>query len=184
MTGRKGRVVSNDDGSITYESRSELDVPVEILNLTEKQRFMDGEKVIGAFSGNWCVIYFLFYHQQIPDSQTEHCHHLGSRQLRYFLASWPSSKEPEEKSPHDTRAALECWQSHTAVRSVETPTPKWSVTRGILPVLVWELVKHLKPVVYSQGELTGQTKSQLQSTSSWYQSLQESRDLPPLLLKD
>lgn len=45
MTGRKGRVVSNGDGSITYESRSELDVPVEILNLTEKQRFMDGEKV-------------------------------------------------------------------------------------------------------------------------------------------
>ena len=45
MTGRKGRVVSNDDGSISYESRSELDVPVEILNLTEKQRFMDGEKV-------------------------------------------------------------------------------------------------------------------------------------------
>ena len=28
MTGRKGRVVSNDDGSISYESRSELDVPV------------------------------------------------------------------------------------------------------------------------------------------------------------
>lgn len=48
MTGRKGRVVSNDDGSITYESRSELDVPVEILNLTEKQRFMDGEKVNAA----------------------------------------------------------------------------------------------------------------------------------------
>lgn len=47
MTGRKGRVVSNDDGSISYESRSELDVPVEILNLTEKQRFMDGEKVDG-----------------------------------------------------------------------------------------------------------------------------------------
>lgn len=45
MTGRKGRVVSNDDGSISYESRSELDVPVEILNITEKQRFMDGDKV-------------------------------------------------------------------------------------------------------------------------------------------
>lgn len=45
MTGRKGRVVSNDDGTISYESRSELDVPVEILNLTEKQRFMDGDKV-------------------------------------------------------------------------------------------------------------------------------------------
>ncbi|TMS08383.1 protein strawberry notch homolog 1 isoform X2 [Larimichthys crocea] len=50
MTGRKGRVVSNDDGSITYESRSELDVPVEILNLTEKQRFMDGEKNIAIIS--------------------------------------------------------------------------------------------------------------------------------------
>lgn len=190
MTGRKGRVVSNDDGSITYESRSELDVPVEILNLTEKQRFMDGEKVVGEFSGSWCVMYFLFYHQQIPDSQTEHCHHLRSRQLRYFLASWPSSKEPEEKSPHDTRAALECWQSHTAVRSVDRMTPKWSVTRRIPPVPVrepipaWWLMKHLKAVVYSQGELTGQTKSQLQSTSSWYQSLQESRDLLRLLLKD
>lgn len=50
MTGRKGRVVSNDDGSITYESRSELDVPVEILNLTEKQRFMDGDKHIAIIS--------------------------------------------------------------------------------------------------------------------------------------
>ena len=46
MTGRKGRVVANDDGSIQYESRSEMDAPLEILNLTEKQRFMDGEKVI------------------------------------------------------------------------------------------------------------------------------------------
>lgn len=44
MTGRKGRVVQGDDG-IQYESRSEADVPLEILNLTEKQRFMDGEKV-------------------------------------------------------------------------------------------------------------------------------------------
>nr|BAJ08249.1 strawberry notch homologue 1 [Danio rerio] len=50
MTGRKGRVVSNDDGSISYESRSELDVPVEILNLTEKQTFMDGDKNIAIIS--------------------------------------------------------------------------------------------------------------------------------------
>uniref|UniRef100_A0A4W3J911 Protein strawberry notch homolog 1 n=1 Tax=Callorhinchus milii TaxID=7868 RepID=A0A4W3J911_CALMI len=50
MTGRKGRVVSNDDGSISYESRSELDVPVEILNITEKQRFMGGEKNIAIIS--------------------------------------------------------------------------------------------------------------------------------------
>lgn len=190
MTGRKGRVVSNDDGSITYESRSELDVPVEILNLTEKQRFMDGEKVIGEFSASWCVVDFLFCLQQMPDSQTEHRHHLRSRQLRYFLASWPSSKEPEEKSPHDARAALERWQSHSAVRSVDTMTAKWSVARRIPPAPVrqpapaWGLMKDLTPVVYSQGELTGQTRSRLQSTSSWYPSLQESRDSLPLLLKD
>lgn len=49
MTGRKGRVVNTDEG-ITYESRSEIDVPLEILNLTEKQRFMDGEKVWFCFN--------------------------------------------------------------------------------------------------------------------------------------
>ena len=54
MTGRKGSVVSTDDG-IQYESHSELDAPLEILNLTVKQRFMDGGKVqelwsISAFS--------------------------------------------------------------------------------------------------------------------------------------
>ena len=57
MTGRKGRVVSNDDGSISYESRSELDVPVEILNITEKQRFMDGDKV--CFSGSFFSFFLL-----------------------------------------------------------------------------------------------------------------------------
>ena len=45
MTGRKGRVVSNDDGTVSYESRSKQDVPLEILNIAEKKRFMDGEKV-------------------------------------------------------------------------------------------------------------------------------------------
>ncbi|XP_048257118.1 protein strawberry notch homolog 1-like [Haliotis rufescens] len=50
MTGRKGRVVSNDDGGVSYESRSEVDVPLEVLNLTEKQRFMDGEKFIAIIS--------------------------------------------------------------------------------------------------------------------------------------
>lgn len=38
MTGRKGRVVQREDGGIEYESRSEVDVPLETLNLTEKQR--------------------------------------------------------------------------------------------------------------------------------------------------
>ena len=50
MTGRKGRVVTTENGSIQYESRSESDVPLEILNLTEKQRFMDGEKNIAVIS--------------------------------------------------------------------------------------------------------------------------------------
>ncbi|XP_077867871.1 protein strawberry notch homolog 1-like [Saccoglossus kowalevskii] len=50
MTGRKGRVVSNDDGTVTYESRCETDVPLEVLNLTEKKRFMDGEKHIAIIS--------------------------------------------------------------------------------------------------------------------------------------
>ncbi|XP_011297794.1 protein strawberry notch isoform X2 [Fopius arisanus] len=50
MTGRKGRVVQTEDGSIQYESRSEVDVPLETLNLTEKQRFMDGEKTVAIIS--------------------------------------------------------------------------------------------------------------------------------------
>lgn len=49
MTGRKGRVVSND-GNIQYESRSEVDAPLETLNIIEKQRFMDGEKHIAIIS--------------------------------------------------------------------------------------------------------------------------------------
>jgi hypothetical protein len=50
MTGRKGRVVQTEDGGIQYESRSEVDVPLETLNLTEKQRFMDGEKDVAIIS--------------------------------------------------------------------------------------------------------------------------------------
>ena len=56
MTGRKGRVVQNNDG-IQYESRSESDVPLEVLNLTEKQRFMDGEKVLVVVTGgDWRLL--------------------------------------------------------------------------------------------------------------------------------
>ncbi|KMZ09560.1 protein strawberry notch isoform X1 [Drosophila simulans] len=50
MTGRRGRVVQTDDGSIQYESRTESDVPLETLNITEKQRFMDGEKDVAIIS--------------------------------------------------------------------------------------------------------------------------------------
>ena len=45
MTGRKGRVVSGKDGSVQYELRTERDVPLELLNIAEKKRFMEGEKV-------------------------------------------------------------------------------------------------------------------------------------------
>ena len=60
MTGRKGRVVCTDEG-INYESRSEADVPLEILNLTEKQRFMDGEKVSwqSLFSSLQCLTHLI-----------------------------------------------------------------------------------------------------------------------------
>ncbi|XP_058836760.1 protein strawberry notch isoform X2 [Topomyia yanbarensis] len=50
MTGRKGRVVQSDDGTIQYESRSEQDIPLETLNITEKKRFMDGEKDVAIIS--------------------------------------------------------------------------------------------------------------------------------------
>uniref|UniRef100_A0A2A4K1W6 Strawberry notch AAA domain-containing protein n=1 Tax=Heliothis virescens TaxID=7102 RepID=A0A2A4K1W6_HELVI len=50
MTGRKGRVVQTEGGQILYESRSEADVPLETLNLTEKQRFMDGQKDVAIIS--------------------------------------------------------------------------------------------------------------------------------------
>ncbi len=38
MTGRKGRVVQTDAG-IQYESRSEIDIPLETLNLTGEYNF-------------------------------------------------------------------------------------------------------------------------------------------------
>ena len=45
MTGRKNRVLIRDDGTFAYESRSKDDVPLEVLNITEKERFLSGEKV-------------------------------------------------------------------------------------------------------------------------------------------
>ncbi|KAL3320693.1 Protein strawberry notch 1 [Cichlidogyrus casuarinus] len=50
MTGRKGRMVMDDSGRVLYESRRENDVTLEILNLTEKQRFMDGDKLVAIIS--------------------------------------------------------------------------------------------------------------------------------------
>ena len=50
MTGRKGRVVTGKNGSVQYELRSEREVPLELINIAEKKRFMDGEKVRNLWS--------------------------------------------------------------------------------------------------------------------------------------
>uniref|UniRef100_A0A915KSP7 Uncharacterized protein n=1 Tax=Romanomermis culicivorax TaxID=13658 RepID=A0A915KSP7_ROMCU len=50
MTGRKGRVVSLEDGGVKYELRHEDDVPLELMNLAEKERFMNGTKHIAIIS--------------------------------------------------------------------------------------------------------------------------------------
>jgi hypothetical protein len=55
MTGRKGRVVcrTNNEGgenNYVYETRNETDVPVELMNVVQKERFMNGEKLIAIIS--------------------------------------------------------------------------------------------------------------------------------------
>lgn len=50
MTGRRGRVVQMSDGSVQYQLRSEPDVSIELLNITEKQRFMNGDKEVAIIS--------------------------------------------------------------------------------------------------------------------------------------
>ena len=51
MTGRKGRVVSREDGEIEYELRhAGADVPLELMNMDEKEKFMRGEKLIAVIS--------------------------------------------------------------------------------------------------------------------------------------
>lgn len=48
MTGRKGRVVRRSDGSVRYESRAEHGHTIDHINIKEKDRFMNGEKVRNA----------------------------------------------------------------------------------------------------------------------------------------
>ncbi|XP_059351687.1 protein strawberry notch-like [Daphnia carinata] len=50
ITERKGRVVQKNDGLVQYESRSETGVPLEKINLHEKERFMNGNKNIAIIS--------------------------------------------------------------------------------------------------------------------------------------
>ncbi|XP_016305151.1 protein strawberry notch homolog 2a isoform X2 [Sinocyclocheilus anshuiensis] len=50
MTGRKGRVVRRPDGSVRYETRAEQGLTIDHVNVREKERFMNGEKLIAIIS--------------------------------------------------------------------------------------------------------------------------------------
>ena len=55
MTGRKGRIVcrpneAHDQNHFVYETRNESDVPVELMNIVQKERFMSGEKLTAIIS--------------------------------------------------------------------------------------------------------------------------------------
>ncbi|XP_070601133.1 protein strawberry notch homolog 2 isoform X1 [Erythrolamprus reginae] len=50
MTGRKGRVVRRPGGSVVYESRAEQGLSIDHVNLKEKERFMNGDKLVAIIS--------------------------------------------------------------------------------------------------------------------------------------
>ncbi|KAM4807867.1 protein strawberry notch homolog 2 [Rhinophrynus dorsalis] len=50
MTGRKGRVVRRSDGTVGFESRAEQNLSIDNVNLREKERFMNGEKLVAIIS--------------------------------------------------------------------------------------------------------------------------------------
>ncbi|XP_029904737.1 strawberry notch homolog 2b isoform X2 [Myripristis murdjan] len=50
MTGRKGRVVRRPDGSVRYETRAEQGLTIDHINIKEKDRFMNGEKLVAIIS--------------------------------------------------------------------------------------------------------------------------------------
>ncbi|XP_031430609.1 protein strawberry notch homolog 2 isoform X2 [Clupea harengus] len=50
MTGRKGRVVRHPDGTVGYESRAEQSHTIDQINVKEKDRFMNGEKLVAIIS--------------------------------------------------------------------------------------------------------------------------------------
>ncbi|CAL8308513.1 unnamed protein product [Lota lota] len=50
MTGRKGRVVRRADGSVRYESRAEQGHTIDHINVKEKDRFMNAEKMVAIIS--------------------------------------------------------------------------------------------------------------------------------------
>ncbi|KAI1721149.1 p-loop containing NTP hydrolase pore-1 domain-containing protein [Ditylenchus destructor] len=51
MTGRRGRITTNEGGEVKYELRNaDSEVPVECMNLEEKDKFMGGEKLVAIIS--------------------------------------------------------------------------------------------------------------------------------------
>lgn len=50
MTGRKGRIVKVNDNVYTYRSRSYDELPLEYVNITERSKFMSGEKLVAIIS--------------------------------------------------------------------------------------------------------------------------------------
>ncbi|GAA6092568.1 protein strawberry notch homolog 2 isoform X3 [Tachysurus ichikawai] len=50
MTGRKGRVVRRPDGNVQYESRAEQGHTIDQINIKEKDRFMNGGKLVAIIS--------------------------------------------------------------------------------------------------------------------------------------
>ena len=86
MTGRRGRVVCLPDGTIQYQLRAEAEISVELLNITEKQRFMDGEKV-------WFILHCVCVCVLIAL-----CACIEVRFL--FLRVWPSSRKLPAQASH------------------------------------------------------------------------------------
>lgn len=56
MTGRKGRVVRRPDGIVQYESRAEQGHTIDQINIKEKDRFMNGEKVRPSLNKEICYL--------------------------------------------------------------------------------------------------------------------------------
>ncbi|KII72369.1 Protein strawberry notch 1 [Thelohanellus kitauei] len=50
MTGRKGRIVKSRDGDYVYESRSNEETSLELVNVHERDNFMQGNKYIAIIS--------------------------------------------------------------------------------------------------------------------------------------
>lgn len=51
MTGRKGRIVTLENGEVTYQMRNaDSELAVEYMNLEEKEKFMNGEKLVAVIS--------------------------------------------------------------------------------------------------------------------------------------